>query len=74
LQALGEVVDAIVKNLHEKGAIKSPEVERMPVAEASKHHHGLGKYGVEIAEVEENASGILDGSQQGRVSTKVSRR
>jgi hypothetical protein len=40
LRAWGEVAGAIAKNLHGKGAIKSPEVG-------------------------ENASGILDGSQQG---------
>ena len=36
------MVDAIAKDLHRKGAIKSPEVERMPVAEASKHHPWAG--------------------------------
>jgi hypothetical protein len=36
------VVDAIAKDLHGKGAIKSPEVERMSVAEASKHHPWAG--------------------------------
>jgi len=36
------VVDAIAKDLHRKGAIKSPDVERMPVAEASKHHPWAG--------------------------------
>jgi hypothetical protein len=36
------VVDAIAKDLHRKGAIKSPEVERMPVAEASKYHPWAG--------------------------------
>lgn len=36
------MVDAIAKDLHGKGAIKSPEVERMLVVEASKHHPRAG--------------------------------
>lgn len=42
LQAWGKVVDAIAKNLHGKGAIKSPEVEHVLVAEASRHHPWAG--------------------------------
>lgn len=41
-QAWGDVVDAIAKDLQIKGAIKSAEVERMPVEEASKHHPWAG--------------------------------
>jgi hypothetical protein len=42
LQAWGDVVDAIAKDLHGKGAIKSAEVERMPLEEASSHHPWAG--------------------------------
>jgi hypothetical protein len=37
-KAWGDVVDVIAKDLHAKGAIKSAEVEHVPIEEASNHH------------------------------------